>query len=119
MIQGRRAPQGVQMIRVALDFPLTMLRFPAGCLVWIAALILVNGVVPIVFLPATEAVVTLAFFMLAVMLQMAVFGRHGFVRLLGIVRNFDTSRIKMSLFAHERTQWRVHFMSHSCQCPQR
>ena len=31
------------MIRVALDFARTMLRFPAGWLVWIAALMLVNG----------------------------------------------------------------------------
>ena len=72
------------MIRVALDFARTMLRFPAGWLVWIAALILVNGVAPIVFLPAPEAAITLAAFMLAVMLQMALFGRLGFVRLLGI-----------------------------------
>lgn len=72
------------MIRVALDFARTMLRFPAGWLIWIAALILVNGVAPIVFLPAPEAVITLATFMLAAMLQMALFGRLGFVRLLGI-----------------------------------
>ena len=72
------------MIRVALDFMRTMLRFPAGWLVWIAALMLVNGVVPVFLLPAPEAAVTLATFMLAAVLQMTLFGRFGFVRLLGI-----------------------------------
>ena len=81
------------MIRVALDFARTMLRFPGGWLVWVAALILVNGAAPIVFLPKPEAVITLAAFMLAAMLQMALFGRFGFVRLLGTCqRQWDTLR---------------------------
>lgn len=72
------------MIRATVDFARTMLRFPAGWLAWIAALMLVNGVAPIVFLPAPEAVVTLAAFLLSVIWQVAIFDRHGFVRLLGI-----------------------------------
>ena len=72
-----------RMIRVALDFSSTILSFTAGWLVWIAALVLLNGVVPIMFLPAPEAVVTLAVFMVAMMLQMALFGRHGFVTFWG------------------------------------
>jgi hypothetical protein len=72
------------MVRVGIDFLRTMLRFPVPWLVWIAGLMLVNGILPLFFLPSTEAIVTLAVFMVAAMLQLTLFGRMGFVRFLGL-----------------------------------
>lgn len=51
--------------------------------IWIAALILVNGLVPLLFLRTIEARVVLLSFLLAAGIQMAIFSRLGFVRLLG------------------------------------
>ncbi len=73
-----------RMIRAALNFNRHILSFPAGWKVWVAALVLVNAVVPIMFLPVPEAVVTLVVFILAIAVQMALLDRLGFVRLLGI-----------------------------------
>ena len=73
-----------RMIRAALNFSRHILSFPAGWKVWVAALVLVNAVVPIIFLPALEAAVTLAVFIAAIVTQMILLDRLGFVRLLGI-----------------------------------
>ena len=54
-----------RMIEVALNFDRHIRSFPAGWKVWVAALVLVNAVVPIIFLPTPEAAVTLAVFIAA------------------------------------------------------
>ncbi len=72
------------MLNTPLGFMRTMLRFPPVWLGWVAILMGVNMVAPLVYLPAPEAVWTLAAFMAAAALQMIMFGRLGFVRLLGI-----------------------------------
>ncbi len=51
---------------------------------WIALLVLANGVVPLWFIPTFEAQVVLGCFLAAAGVQMALFSRLGFVRLLGI-----------------------------------
>ncbi len=71
-------------IQVVLNFDRHIRSFPAGWKVWVAALVLVNAVVPIIFLPTPEAAVTLAVFIAAIMTQMILLDRLGFVRLLGI-----------------------------------
>lgn len=73
-----------RVIRVALNFDRHIRSFPAGWKVWVAALVLVNAVVPIIFLPPLEALVTLGVFIVAIVVQMTLLDRHGFVRLLGI-----------------------------------
>lgn len=61
----------------------TMLRLPAGWLLWIAALMTVNGLAPLFFLPSVEALATLTALALGAGIQTALFARLGFVRLLG------------------------------------
>ena len=72
------------MLHAALGFFRTILRFPPLWLGWIGLLMGANMVAPLFFLPAPEAVWTLAVFMVAAMTPMAMFSRLGFVRLLGI-----------------------------------
>jgi hypothetical protein len=52
--------------------------------IWVGLLILLNGIVPLAFLETLEARVVLLAFMVGAMLQMALFGARGFVRLLGM-----------------------------------
>ena len=73
-----------RVIEVALDFNRHIRSFPAGWQVWVAALVLVNFLAPLMFLPALEAIVTLALFIVAITVQMTLLARLGFVRLLGI-----------------------------------
>ena len=72
------------MLSSTLGFFRTMLRFPPPWLGWIAALMAVNLVAPVFFLPAPEALWTLAAFMAGALTQMVLFSRLGFVRLLGV-----------------------------------
>jgi hypothetical protein len=72
------------MIRVPLDFFRTMLRMHPAWWAWIAVLMIANGIVPLFFIPERVAWATLATFMVAAMLQMTLFARFGWVRLLGI-----------------------------------
>ncbi len=71
------------MARALIDFFRTMLRFRRAWKAWIALLVAANGVAPLFFLPRLEAVATLATLLLAAVIQIAIFRRWGFVRLLG------------------------------------
>lgn len=51
---------------------------------WIGLLLLVNGIVPLVFLQTVEARAVLGAFALAAAIQMVIFRSLGFVRLLGL-----------------------------------
>jgi hypothetical protein len=57
---------------------------PKPWLAWIAALMIVNMIVPLFFITSLEAKAILAAFMLGALLQTAIFSRKGFVRLLGL-----------------------------------
>jgi len=51
---------------------------------WIGLLAVLNGAVPLFFLPSTEAIVTLVAFFAGALLMMAITSKVGFARLLGI-----------------------------------
>jgi len=72
------------MARALIEFFRTMLRIRFAWKEWIALLVAVNGVAPLFFLPRLEAVAALATLLLAAVIQIAVFRRRGFVRLLGV-----------------------------------
>lgn len=55
-----------------------------GWQIWVLLLLLVNLVAPLAFLETIEARVVLVVFLCAAMLQMTMFARLGFVRLLGL-----------------------------------
>jgi hypothetical protein len=65
-------------------FTRSLFQMPAGWRVWIGILVLVNMIVPLFFLPRLEAIAVLVALMLGGVSQMAMFGRLGFVRLLGL-----------------------------------
>ena len=71
-------------IAIFLGFFKGMRTLARPWLAWIALLILVNGVMPLVFVGSTEGRVVLVSFGLAALIQMAIFARAGFVRLLGL-----------------------------------
>ena len=72
------------MLSAATAFLRTLLRFHPLWLAWIGLLTGANMVAPLLFLPAPEAVWTLAAFLTAAMTQMLMFSRLGFVRILGV-----------------------------------
>jgi len=72
------------MIRLMTGFMRGMATLATPWRAWIGLLMVVNLVLPMVFISAPEARVVLATFFVAVGLQMAIFRRHGFVRLLGV-----------------------------------
>lgn len=71
------------MLRLIIDFTRSLLAMPKHWLVWVGLMAAANLVGPFFWLGAYEARVTLLAFMLAASLQMVVFHRLGFVRLLG------------------------------------
>lgn len=71
------------MLRLIIDFNRSLLAMPKHWVVWLGLLLTANLVGPFFWLGAPEAQVTLLAFMLAAMLQMVIFRRLGFVRLLG------------------------------------
>ena len=72
------------MLNAPLGFIRTILRFQPLWLAWIGLLMGANMVLPLLFLPAPEAIATLAVFLAAATTQMLLFSRLGFVRLLGV-----------------------------------
>ena len=69
---------------VMIQFMRTMFVNGAGLAVWISFLLLVNMVVPLVFISTIEGQMVLAAAMAGALTQMAIFKAKGFVRLLGI-----------------------------------
>jgi len=61
-----------------------MLLLPTPWVIWVALLVLFNLILPWFFIAAVEAKVVLVAFMPAAFIQMAIFSRRGFVRLLGV-----------------------------------
>lgn len=51
---------------------------------WVALLMAANGIVPFFFISTPEAQITLAAIALGAMIQMTLYSRVGFVRLLGV-----------------------------------
>ena len=68
----------------AIDFFRCILSFPAHWLAWVAALMAANMMVPLFYIGAPEALFTLGAMMLGAMIQMTLYSRMGFVRLLGV-----------------------------------
>ena len=62
----------------------SIFKMPPGWRIWVGILLLANMIVPLFFLPRLEAVIVPVALMLGGMSQMAIFGRLGFVRLLGL-----------------------------------
>lgn len=67
-----------------LGFMVSIWKMPWYWRVWVGLLMLVNGVMPLLFLETIEAKVVLILFILAAMTQMIIYHSKGFVRLLGI-----------------------------------
>jgi len=70
---------------VMIRFFKTMLLLPKPLVVWVALLMGVNMIVPLVFLNTIEAKVVFAVAMAGAMVMMLIFRSKGFVRLLGLV----------------------------------
>ncbi len=68
----------------ALDFFRCILRLPAPWIAWVAMLMAANGMFPLLYITTPEAQITLAAMMLGAMIQMTMYARMGFVRLLGV-----------------------------------
>jgi hypothetical protein len=68
-----------------LDFTRHIVSMPVPWRLWIAVLFSTN-MTAVVFLPRAEAVVVLAALLVGALLQMALYARFGFVRLLGAGR---------------------------------
>ena len=71
-------------MRAPFEFLKTMFVNGIGLATWIAALVTVNGVIPLVFISTLEGQLVLASTIAGVLIQMVVFASRGFVRLLGI-----------------------------------
>ncbi len=71
-------------MKTMFGFMSTMLLMPKPWLAWIGLLIAVNMVAPLFFLATPEAQLTLLGFALGGLSQMAIFGKLGWVRLLGV-----------------------------------
>ncbi|GMR13558.1 MAG: hypothetical protein BMS9Abin29_1770 [Gemmatimonadota bacterium] len=68
----------------AIDFLRCILRLPTPWIMWVALLMAANGIVPFFFISTPEAQITLAAIALGAMIQMTLYSRVGFVRLLGV-----------------------------------
>ena len=68
----------------AIDFFRCILRLPAPWIAWVAMLMAANGMFPLLYITTPEAQITLAAMMLGAMIQMTMYARMGFVRLLGV-----------------------------------
>jgi hypothetical protein len=71
------------MLRLIIDFTRSLLAMPKRWVVWVGLMAAANLVGPFFWLGASEARATLLAFALAATLQMIVFRRLGFVRLMG------------------------------------
>jgi len=71
-------------MKAMVDFFRTMLKFPKPLLFWLALLMTVNMVGPIVFIKSLEGRMVILAAMAGAAIQIAIFGSKGFVRLLGI-----------------------------------
>ncbi len=67
-----------------MRFMASIWRMPWYWRIWIALLILVNGLAPLLYLNSAESKVVLTAFIAAAVTQMIIFEFKGFVRLLGI-----------------------------------
>ena len=72
------------MIRLIRTFVAGLLAFPKPWRIWLAALLLVNMVLPVVFFATIEGKVVLGCMLAGASAQMVLLSRLGFVRLLGI-----------------------------------
>ncbi len=68
----------------AIDFLRCILRLPAHWISWVVVLMAANGVVPLFYITTPEAQITLSAIALGAVIQMAMYARMGFVRLLGV-----------------------------------
>jgi hypothetical protein len=68
----------------AIDFLRCILRLPTPWVFWVATLMAANGVAPLLYITTPEAQITLAAMALGAVIQMAMYSRIGFVRLLGV-----------------------------------
>ncbi len=68
----------------AIDFFRCILRLPTPWILWVAMLMAANGMVPLFYITTPEAQITLAALMLGAMIQMTMYAKMGFVRLLGV-----------------------------------
>ncbi len=71
-------------MKTMTDFFRTMLTLPKPWVAWIALLLLVNLVLPLVHYRTLEGKVVLAAFAFGTAVQMVIFSARGFVRLLGV-----------------------------------
>jgi len=65
-------------------FMASIWRMPWYWRIWIVALMVLNGIVPFLYLEFVEAKVVISVFILAAITQMIIYYQKGFVRLLGI-----------------------------------
>jgi len=68
----------------AVDFLRCILRLPVHWILWVAVLMAANGIISLFYITTPEALITLAAMMLGAMIQMTMYSRMGFVRLLGV-----------------------------------
>lgn len=68
----------------AIDFFRCILRLPTPWIVWVAMLMAANGMASLFYITTPEAQITLAAIMVGAMIQMTMYARMGFVRLLGL-----------------------------------
>ena len=71
-------------MRIMLDFIKTMLAMPAHWVAWIGLLVAANFIAPLFFINLPEGQVVLAAGMIAIVFQVVIFARLGFVRLVGL-----------------------------------
>lgn len=67
-----------------IDFMRAMLTLPKPWVAWVMLLMTVNIVIPLPYLTTIEGQVVLGTALVGALIQMAIFSRKGFVRLLGI-----------------------------------
>ena len=72
------------MITLIRTFVAGLLGFPKPWRIWLAALLLVNMILPLVFFRTIEGEVVLGCMLVGATIQMVILSRLGFVRLLGI-----------------------------------
>ncbi len=71
-------------MKAMVNFFKTMLKMPGPWLVWLAFLMIVNGLGPIVFIKSTEGALVILAATVGAVIQVVIFSSKGFVRLLGI-----------------------------------
>jgi hypothetical protein len=71
-------------MQAMIAFLRTLFRSPKPVVIWVLVMMFVNMVMPFVFLDSLESKVVLAAFLLGGVIQIVIFSRKGFVRLLGL-----------------------------------